>query len=175
MKKSVKQIIWQIPMLLGLIGIDQWVKEWIYHNLKGQEPIVWIKGVFELTYVENRGAAFGMLSGWSWLFYVLTPLSLVLIAYLLYKVSREKKYRIAQLCCLLIMAGAIGNFIDRAVRGFVVDMFYFKLINFAVFNVADSYIVVGMILLAGMILFNKEFSAVIFSEKKEEHNHDGTV
>lgn len=173
MKRGLKQIIWQGPVILGLVALDQWVKAWVYNNLKGQGPVVWIRDVFELTYVENRGAAFGMLSGWSWLFYVLTPLSLVLIGYLLYRISREKKYWIAQIGCLMIMAGAVGNLIDRLVRGFVVDMFYFKLINFAVFNVADSYIVVGMILLAGMILFSKEFSAVLFPEKKEEEekNH----
>lgn len=168
MKQSGKKIGLYILLSAGLLGLDQWVKAWVYQNLRGQAPMVWIPNVFELTYVENTGAAFGMLAGKSWLFYVVTPLSLLLMGYILYRASRKKEDWPVRLSCLLIIAGALGNLIDRLARGFVVDMFYFKLINFAVFNVADAYIVIGVIVMAAMILFRPEVGERLFPEKKRK-------
>ena len=175
MKEKVKRIAGYGLVVAALIALDQAVKEWVCLNLRGQPPIVWIPEVFELTYLENKGAAFGIFNGWNWLFYLLTPLSLGLIGYILYRIPKEPRFRIPRWCCLLIMAGAVGNFLDRIFRGFVVDMFYFKLINFAVFKVADAYVVVGIFVLAPLIIFWKDLSLAMFTDgpksQKQEEEH----
>jgi len=105
-----------------------------------------------LTYVENRGAAFGLMQGQRWIFIVLTVLITAAIVYFLMKIPNKAVFLKTGLS--LILGGAIGNLIDRVRLGFVVDMFDFTLINFPVFNIADSSLVIGSILLGYYILFN---------------------
>lgn len=150
-----------------LIGIDQFTKVLAIDHLKDQPAIPIIPDVFELTYVENRGAAFGMMQGRQAFFVIITVVIIAVILYYYFKVLADKKYKPLKFCFILITAGAIGNFIDRVYRGvssgnlldrlnegFVVDFFYFKLIDFPVFNVADCYVVVGTILFA-LLIFTK--------------------
>lgn len=113
-----------------------------------------IPGVFSFSYVENRGAAFGMFQNQTVLFVVMTVLACGGIAYLLIR-ERKKMHTLMRVCLALILAGAVGNFVDRIWLGYVRDMFYFELINFAVFNVADSAISVGTVALILDILFFK--------------------
>lgn len=114
-----------------------------------------IDGVFELAYVENRGAAFGMLQNARWLFIPLTIVACVALVWLLIK-KRGSMPVMLRVCVALIVAGALGNFIDRLFLGYVRDMFYFSLIDFAVFNVADAAITIGGIFLVVELLFTKE-------------------
>jgi signal peptidase II len=107
----------------------------------GQSIPLW-PGVFELTSHRNRGAAFGILQNQRIFFIVITLLVIVGIVWYLRKTSKES--RLVSLALALILGGAVGNFYDRVLHGEVVDFFYFKLINFPIFNVADSAIVIGV-------------------------------
>lgn len=134
-----------LVLVLAAVILDQLVKYWAIQNLI-LSPCFVIPEVFQLTYVENRGTAFSFLQGQIWLFAVTTVLILLVIAYAFWK--RLILSRLGKISLAMIAGGAIGNFLDRILRGYVVDMFYFELINFPVFNVADVFIVIGGILFA---------------------------
>jgi len=107
-----------------------------------------IENVFHLTYVENTGAAFSILSGkQSFLITVTSIFLVVLTLYLAYTTRKHKKFLYSNLAVTLIISGGLGNLISRVRYGYVVDMFDFRLIEFAVFNVADIFITLGTILL----------------------------
>lgn len=143
-KKSYKSccaagIFWA----LLLLAADQVTKLLACMHLKGTSGIALISGVFELYYVENRGAAFGMLNDRQMLFVVIAAVMIVLSAFVYRRLPVEKHYDLLRTVCVLIAAGAGGNLIDRLVRGYVVDFLYFSLIDFPVFNVADCCVCVG--------------------------------
>lgn len=144
-----------IPILAvaGLIGIDQFTKYLCVQNMSLGQEIPLIDGVFSLQYVENRGAAFGIFQGARWIFIILTIAVIGAIVYYYVKMPKTKVNGYVRLSLVLITAGAVGNAIDRAMQGYVVDFFYFKLIDFAVFNVADSLLVCGTFLLAFLMFF----------------------
>ena len=146
MKEKIKRAVILLISTSGLVIVDQIVKAWSVKNLKGQVNIALWPDVFELSYVENRGAAFGMLQGQRWLFAVLTVAVVLGLIFVYFRLLPDRKYRLTRICCIGVMAGAIGNLIDRIWLKYVVDMFYFKLIDFPVFNVADCYVVVGAFL-----------------------------
>lgn len=131
--------------------LDQVSKYYAKEYLRpiGYFPI--IQDVFHLTYVENRGAAFGMFQGQRWIFIVLTVAIAAAIAYYLVKIPGKSIFLKTALS--LVLGGAIGNLIDRIRFGYVVDMFDFTLINYPVFNIADSSLVIGSILLGYYLLF----------------------
>ena len=136
-----------------LIALDQWTKHLAVLRLKGQSPIVLWDGVFELHYLENRGAAFGILQGQKAVFLVCTLLILILIVFFYNRLPAGKRFFMMRLVAVFLAAGAVGNLIDRMRYSYVVDFLYFKLIDFPVFNVADCYVTVGAVLLAVLILF----------------------
>ncbi len=105
-----------------------------------------IKGFFNITYAENTGAAFSILEGKRVYFIVIT---LVVITALIFYFVKEKPKGIEKICLILIIAGAIGNLIDRIIHGYVTDFLNFNIFgyDFPIFNIADSYITVGAILL----------------------------
>ena len=110
-------------------------------------PVVLWDGVFELLYSENRGAAFGILQGKQGFFFLVAIAVFLVILLFLGRMPFGKRYLPLFGCLVLLMSGALGNLIDRALRGFVVDFFYFKLIDFPIFNVADCYVVTAAALL----------------------------
>lgn len=146
-----------IAFVIGIIiiALDQ-ITKYLALSLKGQESIVLIEKLLELIYVENRGAAFGILQGKS-VFFVL--ISLVVIAYLCYILIKHKNMdRIVNISLGLILGGAIGNLIDRIVRGFVVDFIFIRFwgfYDFPVFNVADIGVTLGVFILIILGLFTK--------------------
>ena len=146
-------LILGIISIVLLVGLDQFVKYLTVTHLIN-EPIVLIENVFELTYVENKGAAWSILENQIWFFIIMTIIILALIAYAFYKKMIYTK--LGQISLVLISAGAIGNFIDRLAHGYVIDMFSFKLINFPVFNVADICIVCGGILFVYYMMFQHD-------------------
>ena len=149
MKKHIRIF----SFIIILIMIDQISKIWALADLRKSQGISLIPDVFELQYLENRGAAFGILQDRQILFLLITVVAAVILTYIYLKIPEHKKYIPLKICYVLLMAGAVGNMIDRAVRGYVVDFFYFKLIDFPIFNVADIYVTVTMILLLVLILF----------------------
>ncbi len=133
-----------------LVGLDQIVK-YLAVTYLTTKPIVLIENVFELTYIENKGAAWSMLENQIWFFILITIIILAVIAYAFYKKLIYTK--LGKISLVLISAGGIGNFIDRITHGYVIDMFSFKLINFPVFNVADICIVCGGLLFIYYMMF----------------------
>ncbi|PKM50272.1 MAG: signal peptidase II [Firmicutes bacterium HGW-Firmicutes-7] len=163
--------MWIEIVAIGLlIGLDQLVKYLTVIHLQGNSPYVIIDGVFQLTYVENSGAAFGMLQNQRTFFLIFTliVIGLVLVYYL--KIPKTKRFTILRITVILFFAGALGNWIDRLRLSYVIDTFYFNLINFPVFNVADSYVVVSTFVFAYLILFyykENEFDFIKSKAKKE--------
>ena len=155
----------------GLVGLDQLTK-WLTTVYLQTEPVVIIPGFFELTYVENTGAAFGMLQGARWIFVAITAaLMATLLAVVLF--SKLKASKVFCATMILIISGGIGNLIDRIVSGFVVDMIHVFAapigFDFPVFNVADCFVVVGSILLLIYFFFFYDEHAL----KKVAEEHDG--
>lgn len=144
-----------LPLIVTilLIAIDQITKYIALINLKPISSTVFIKGFMDFTFVENRGAAFGILEGQRWFFVVITVIISVAIIYAFLKLPNKKEYMYLRVSLVLILSGAIGNVIDRFFRGYVVDFFEFTFINWPVFNVADIYVVVGTILFAFLLFF----------------------
>lgn len=144
-----------LAIIFVLIGVifDQFTKALAVHHLKGQSPFVIIKDVFQLEYLENRGAAFGMLQNKQFFFFVIVLIISGFIIWFFLHVPMTGKFLPLRICAIFIFAGAIGNFVDRLTLGYVVDFFYFKLINFPIFNVADIYVTVGTFILAFLLLF----------------------
>ena len=156
-----------------LIALDQWTKHLAVLRLKGQSPIVLWDGVFELHYLENRGAAFGILQGQKAVFLVCTLLILILIVFFYNPLPAGKRFFMMRLVAVFLAAGAVGNLIDRMRYSYVVDFLYFKLIDFPVFNVADCYVTVGAVLLAVLILFvYKEEELGFLSQKRQGGKKD---
>jgi signal peptidase II len=144
---------------------DRFTKLLAISYLKGNEPFVIIDGVFELRYLENQGAAFGLLQNKQFLFFIITVVACVFIVWLyVFRIPAVKRYLPLMACAVLIFAGAIGNFIDRVSNAYVVDFLYFRLINFPVFNVADIFVTVGtaLLLILGLFYYKEEdFNAIL--------------
>lgn len=136
-----------------LVGLDQWTKILAVKYLKGQEDIELIPGVLCFHYLENTGAAFGVFQDKRIFLLILTSLIILAVCYVLWRLPQEKKYVYLKILCFTVAAGGIGNLIDRLRLDHVVDFIYFSLIDFPVFNVADIYVTVSMVLLFLLVLF----------------------
>lgn len=135
--------------IVALVGLDQFVKYWVSANIALGTSHGFIPGLMNLTNLHNDGAAWSILGGQQWFFYLITLAAVVVLAYLM-RQWRTNRWKMIALS--LIMAGALGNFIDRVHQHYVVDMFELLPINFPVFNVADSCLTVGVIALIIIIL-----------------------
>ena len=167
-KMSTKYLIRVSISVILLILLDQLTKIWAVVRLKDQPAISLIRGVFELQYLENRGSAFGMMQG-ARVFFIISTIVLFLLVCVIYvRIPKEKMYLPLRVIAVLFLAGAAGNFIVRVRQGFVVDFFYFSLINFPIFNVADIYVTTATIALIVFILFYYKEADLerIFSKKK---------
>lgn len=155
---------------LILVGADQLVKWWALETLADGTVIDLIPGIFRFIYVENRGAAFGILQGQTIFLTVISIAVTVALLYLYHKVPGGKRYWLLHVCYTLILAGAVGNQIDRIFRGFVVDMFEFYWFRFPVFNLADCFVVVGGILVFLILAFRPHLldSLMGHNQKKED-------
>ncbi len=143
-------------VFLLILAADILSKLWTVNVLKAEGSIPIINGIFHLTYVENRGAAFGMLQNGRIFFIVITVLLLVAAVYFAPKIFGKSK--VLDFGAVFVLAGALGNLIDRILRGFVVDMLDFCLIDFPVFNIADIFVCIGAFLICVYILFLDESS-----------------
>ena len=168
MKKHIRIF----SLIIILIMIDQLTKIWALGVLKAGLSIPVIPGVFELEYLENRGAAFGILQDHQGFFLLVTLLAAIILTCIYLKIPKDRKYLPLKGSYVLLMAGAIGNMIDRALRGYVVDFFYFKLIDFPIFNVADIYVTVTIIALLILILFYYKEEDLDFLSRKGKHGRD---
>ena len=146
---------WVVAISLATLAIDQGVKAYQRAAMAVGETHALIPGIFHLTYRENSGAAFSLFSG--------NPRPLAAVAVLVVAIvvwlwrSAQPRGWMPALGAGLLVGGAVGNAIDRLAFGVVTDIFDFRLINFAVFNVADSAITVGAILLGVWLVFFSEY------------------
>lgn len=132
MNKKIMYIVTILSTAL-LLFLDQIAKYLAVLHLKGQATIPIIKNVFELQYLENQGAAFGIMQGKKTFFVIGTLIFLVIVVILYHNIPLTKRFTPIRIVAVLIVAGAIGNMIDRVVHQYVIDFFYFKLINFPIF------------------------------------------
>lgn len=134
------------------VALDQYTKHLAIIHIK-DNPIVLIKDVFQLQYLENSGAAFGMLQNQQLLFLIVGIITLGLIGYIYVRMPKTTRFIPLRICMISIVAGAVGNMIDRIRFGYVVDFFYFELIDFPIFNVADIFASVATFVLVILFLF----------------------
>ena len=191
-RKNKKTFIFSGILVLVLIALDQFTKYLAVVFLKNKPAIPIIKDVFELQYLENTSAAFGMdpisllhnifhfdiftqnpelyLNVRMWFFYLLTIGMIFLFIWVFMKVPVHKRMIFIDIIIIFITAGAIGNLIDRISQQFVVDFLYFKLIDFPIFNVADIYVTCAAIalLVLGIFYYKDEDIEMIFPANKNK-------
>ena len=163
-------IIWAV-IVIGSVILDQWTKMLAVTNLMPIGSTVLLDGILGLRYVENTGAAFGMLKGQRWFFLILSTVAILAISIYLVK-GRKTVPPLFGVSLAMIVGGGIGNQIDRFANGYVVDFFEFLFVNFAIFNVADCFVTVGACLVIFDLLFIdrhvlREDAA---TKKKSPHN-----
>lgn len=138
-------------LIAGCIALDQWTK---YLAAAYLRPIGFFElwpGVFRLTYAENTGAAFSIFQGHRWPLLLITGVAMA--AVVIYRLRHRGLHPLLNVALALLVGGGMGNWIDRLLRGVVIDFFDFYLIRFAVFNVADVFVSVSAALLVIYILF----------------------
>ncbi len=171
MNRLLRNPFFVTVLTLLLIGIDQLTKYLAVHYLMGREALVLWDGVFELRYLENRGAAFGLLQGQRTFFLVIGIVVFAAVLLFFRYLSPERRYWPLRLIAVFILAGAWGNMIDRIWNGYVVDFFYFRLIDFPIFNVADIYVTVGTAVLILLVLFyykDEDLNDILVKRTKKE-------
>ncbi len=168
-KHKVKLLIFDFMLLILLVCVDQFTKYTAVLKLKNQPAFNIIDGVLEFNYLENRGAAFGMLQNQKSFFVFVAVIFLGVIIYVLTKTPDDKKYTKLHFLLVMIAGGAIGNMIDRLKLDYVVDFIYIVLINFPIFNVADMYVTFSTVILIIQILFvynENDFHFLSFKKRK---------
>lgn len=176
MNRKIRQILLFTIGLIVSIGFDQWTKALAVAKLKGNQPFVLIDGIFEFYYSENRGAAFGMLQGKQFLFFIIAAFVLLAAVFVLVRMPANRRFLPLTACLFLLASGAVGNMIDRISQGYVVDFLYFKLIDFPIFNVADCYVVTATFLLMVLIFFvysEEELSFLSLKKQRKEMEDKG--
>ncbi len=153
-------------VIVLLVLLDQLVKYLVKTNIPLGNSVPFLPGILRLAHIHNTGAAFSMLSGARWFFVILTVAFVVFGMWVL--LTGRLRHPLGKWSWALVLAGAIGNLIDRCLYGYVVDMFEVQFIHFAIFNVADIFVVVGGILFCIYYLF-------LHDRKKEDAPHDPSV
>jgi len=153
-----------LAIIVGAVALDQLTKWLTVVYLDYQQSFPLWQDVLHLTHHRNEGAAFGILSDHRWVFMLFS--SVAIIGLLIYLFRTPPKSRLVRISLAMIIGGGIGNMIDRIALGYVIDFIDFTLINFAVFNVADSFVTVGASLIIGYLLYD------IYRDRKNARNAD---
>ncbi len=143
------------------VALDQLTKFLVLENIAMYEVVPVIPGFFHFTYIENKGAAFGMLADHRWVFLVISTVAIA--AFVLYIVKYKPRDLLLRISASFIVGGGIGNMIDRCARGSVVDFIDVEFMEFYVFNVADMFVCVG----CGLMILYLIISEVKESRKKK--------
>lgn len=153
LKVKRKAILSRYLTILALVAIDLIIKYYVEINLRPYGTISFIDGILHFTYVQNPGAAFGLLRGSSAFLSVFT--AIILIGILIFLALPYKTKKLETICLLLIASGGLGNLVDRTIRGYVVDYLQAlpAYIDFPVFNFADCLITVGSFVLIGCLIY----------------------
>lgn len=156
-----------------LIALDQVTKYIARYFWAAGNDLILIDKVFRFTFLKNTGAAWGSFSGKTVVLSIVSLLILCFVLYVYIRLPLDKRYLPLRILVLLVVAGAVGNLIDRFAFGYVTDFLYFELINFPVFNVADCYITVSCFLLVILLLTkyrNDELDFISLKKKEPENN-----
>ena len=158
-----------IAIIAGSVFLDQLTKWLAVVYLQGEPSFPLWRDVLHFTFVKNEGAAFGMLANHRWVFMIVSTVAI--LGLLVYLFRFRPKSRYVQITLAMIIGGGIGNMIDRFALGYVIDFIDFTLINFAVFNVADSFVTVGAFMLMGYLIWDllREMKASKAKKQTEEH------
>lgn len=142
-------------VLIGviLLFLDQYTKYLAVTFLKPKGSVCVIPGVLELRYLENRGAAFGILQNRQWVFIVFALVCIFVCVWIGFRLAASNRHTASRVFLAVLAAGAAGNLIDRVSRGFVVDFIYVSLIRFPVFNLADVCVSLSTVALVILVLF----------------------
>ena len=135
----------------AVIALDQLTKYLVVQNIPLGESSGGIPGIFRLTYVENKGAAFSMLADRRWVFMAVSCIAIVAIA--VYLIVKKPKSVLLRSGLAMVLGGGIGNMIDRVARGSVIDFVDLRFMNFYIFNVADIFVTVGCVVLLAWLIF----------------------
>lgn len=168
-KRKILTLVFDFLFLILLVLGDQLTKYIAVLKLKDGPAFPIIDGILEFNYLENRGAAFGMLQNQKIFFVFVAAIFLCVIIYVLVKTPEDKKYTRLHVLLVMIAGGAIGNMIDRLRLDYVVDFIYIVLINFPIFNVADMYVTFSTAILVIHVLFiykENDFNFLSFNKKK---------
>ncbi len=168
--KKKKFLLLDFALLLILTFFDQLAKYFATLHLKGASPVSLIDGALELDYLENRGAAFGLLQNQRIFFILIASFVLLAILYVIFLLPEEDKYNKMHFLLVMMASGALGNLIDRIRTDYVVDFISFILIHFPVFNVADIYVTISTFILAFLFLFHykeDDFAFLSFRQQKK--------
>lgn len=152
-KKRGKSYLWALTAFALAVAADQFTKWLAVTYLKNQDPFIVIPGVFQFQYLENRGAAFGIMQNHQYVFAIGAILIFLIVLLIYGRIPQTRRFVPLKVCAVLLASGAIGNLIDRLAWNYVIDFCYFNLIDFPIFNVADCYVVIGCILFGILILF----------------------
>ena len=166
-------IIWAV-IVVGSVILDQWTKMLAVRDLMPIGSTVLLDGILGLRYVENTGAAFGMLKGQRWFFIILSTAAIIAISIYLVK-CRKSVPPLLGISLAMIVGGGIGNQIDRIANGYVVDFIQVQFFDFPVFNVADCYVVIGSILLLIFFFFLYDEHPVFTAKKAEDSDEPKTT
>lgn len=159
-----------VLVILVSVGLDQLTKYFAINNLKDlTDEVPVINKVFGLYYVENKGISFSMLSSKMSLIIIITMIIMLLMVFVLIRTPKTSYFMPFSVVLAVIIGGAAGNMLDRILRGYVVDFIMLDFINFPIFNVADIFVTVGLIILVFLIIFkykDKDFD-FLFPKKGE--------
>ena len=163
-KPKMRTHVFFAALFMIFIILDRITKHFAATQIIKGDVTVW-DGVLKFHYLENRGAAWGLFENAFWLFYIVTAVVILIMVFMYSKIPFEKRYLFLRFLLVMLCAGAVGNFIDRALYKYVIDFIWIEAINFPVFNVADIYVTVSVLLLVIALLFvyNKDS---LFSPKK---------
>lgn len=176
----MKQRIRHMVYFLLLVVIDQVSKYWARTSLREGGPLSIIPSVLKLQYHENTGAVWGIMTGKTGLLSIISLVLMLVLLFIYFKIPTKRRYLPIQIIWVFIMAGAIGNLIDRIALKYVVDFVYIELIDFPIFNIADNYITLSSILLVilGLFYYKEEdfdFIENMFKRNPEKHHINGQL
>ncbi len=161
--KKIGRVLIPLVAILCMVGLDQWTKYLTIKYLSDGHEVKILGDALVLTYVQNRGMAWGLFQNAQVIFAILTPIAIAAIIFLYVRTPWEPEYRPIRIAEVMLIGGAIGNLLDRIFRydpvdgklfhGFVVDMIYAKAIKFPVFNVADAFVTIAFFLMLVLLIF----------------------
>lgn len=167
--KRASLLVTDFMLFVILVIADQLTKHLAVVRLKNQAAYNLINGILEFNYLENRGAAFGVLQNQKYFFVFVALIFIGVIVFVLIKVPTQKKYYSLNILLVMIAAGAVGNMIDRVRYDYVVYFIYLVCIQFPIFNMADIYVTTATVILVFQILFvykTNDFNFLSFNPKK---------